>query len=291
MEAEVTEEQAAEALQQLHPTDDESGIPQVEETAPEPSAEVAEPEVEAVAEEDSTGGDDVESLLARNEQLKTDVEDAQRSYDERIEALNSRNSESERIMRGKYLRKSTVTDNALHVLKMAQSSDGASEAEVSKAITDIESTMNPSSASYVPPVQTEQTGTEDQALVLNSFLNEKSMTADEASEFGTWIQTEASTLMSQAEQNVAAQSLDGFIRIAHSRWQEGLTQSVGAEKRADAVEAVRSVQRTQREAQKATSGSSAAPRKQSAAPKVESFKELTADDISTLVRQSVEQYK
>lgn len=296
---EITEDQANEALQQLvHKNESEAAVESAE-TAEEQPVEVeavVADDTEQVQEEQAVEvaepeGDDIESLRRRAEELEVKVKEEEERFQKRLEALQQRNAANEQILRDRYLRKSTIADKALRTLKATKSETGVSEADVDAVVRELEGTMHPDSASYVPP-EPSGAATEDQALVLNSFLNEKGMTTDEADQFGNWIRTEASTAMSPAEQAVANQSIDGFLRLAHNRWQQGIRESEKQAKHSDAVGAVRSVQRTQREAARAASAPTAAPKKQP----VERAKEidvskLTKDDVAALLRQSVEQYK
>jgi len=294
---EVTEEQAGEALQQLTlqglESEDELDEPVAEPSAPAETATEQEPQETVQAQEEVTedAGDDVESLRKRNEELESATKEAEKRFNERLEALKQRTSSNEQILRDRYLRKSTVADKALKVLRATRSDAGVSEAEVDQAIREMEGTLNPASASYAPP-EPSPMANEDQALVLNSFLNEQGMTVAEAEEFGKWVSGEATTAMSPAEQAVASQSLDGFLRLAHTRWQQSVHDKEKESKRDDAVGAVRAVQRTQREAARAASSAPVAPKKQPASPVTETdVSKLTPDDISALLRQSVEQYR
>lgn len=288
----ATEEQATEALQQLTLLDGESEpepapAPQA---APEPER-TPEPEAEPTEAETAGEGDDVASLKKRYEDLQAKTAEDEKRFQARLQAHQQRSADNERILRERHLRKSTAADNALKILKASRTQEGVPEADVERAIREIEGTMHPASASHVPPSPVPAVA-EDQAIILNGFLNEKGMTGDEADEFGRWIRSEGVTALSPGEQAVAGQSLDGFLRIAHSRWQEGMREKDRKAQHNDTVDAVRSVQRTQREAARAASASPTAPRKQPAAPKTTvDIKKLTKDDIATLLRQSVEQYE
>lgn len=301
VKSEVTDEQAELALQQLVQQDpDESETTQEApaEQAPKPPAEQpaepvpAETEGETETEAAAAETDDVVSLKQRLEKAESEKQEVEKRFDSRLRALQNRTAENERILRERFLRKSTVADKALKILRAGKASEsGVPEADVDRVIQELEGSMNPASASYAPsPPQA--TATEDQALILNGFLNEKGMTVEESEEFGKWIRSEASTVMSPAEQAVASQSLDGFLRLAHTRWQDGLSKKTKEAARNDAVGAVRSVQRTQKEAARAASAGAAAPRKQPASQKTEvDLKKLTENDISALLRKSVEQYR
>ena len=125
-------------------------------------------------------------------------------------------------------------------------------------------------------------------------LKQRDAVADiaEGEEFGQWIQREAPTVMTQAEQNVAGDSLDGFLHLAHNRWKQGAREKEKEQTRSDAVGAVKSVQRTQREAARAASAAPVSPKKQAAgSPDEGKLSDLKPEDVSSLVRQSVEQYK
>ena len=88
----------------------------------------------------------------------------------------------------------------------------------------------------------------------------------------------------------AGRDLDGFLRIAHSRYLDGLKGR--NQQRDDAVGAVRAVQRTQREAARAASVPATAPKKQPTSPATGvDVKKLTQDDVSQLLRMSVEQHR
>ncbi len=293
MAEEVTLEQAEQALQQLIPREDESEGLQPETIAAEPSTEV-EP---VVATEEGTpvvevAEDDLESLKQRNAELTASAETAQADHEAQLQALQGRHQENEQILRNRMLQKSTVTDNALKILEAAQSTDGVSEVDVTRAINEIKGTMNPASTSYVAPqVAAPIQATEEQSFTLNNFLNEKGMTQEAADQFGQWMRTTAPTAMSQREQDVAGQSLDGFLRLAHHKWQGGLAETDAATQRSDAVAAVKSVKKAQKEAASAASVTTTAPKKphQAGTTAVDETN-LTPDDISKLVRLSTTQY-
>ncbi len=289
----VTEEQALGALQQLSGVEPEESEPEapVQEPAEVEEAPAETPTEPEVAASPGVESDDVASLKKRIEEREKQTADVEKKYQERLTAQQQRYSENERILRERHLRKSTVTDKALRVLKASRSETGVPEAEVDGLIREIEGTMNPASPSYVPP-QPSAAATEEQKLILNGFLNERGMTIEESNEFGKWMRNEAATVMSVLEQQVAGQSLDGFLRIAHSRWQEGMREAEKKAKQTDAVDAVKVIQRTQKEAARAASASPGAPRKQPLSPdKQPDYKKMTKDDVSALLRQSVEQYR
>jgi hypothetical protein len=287
---EVTEEQASDALREIM-TKDSLEVVEPTQAPVEQSAQTeTTPEAEAPVETPVAQADDLRSLEERQPEADQVLKEAEDRFNLRLEALKRRNAENEQILRDRYLRKSTVADRALSVLRATRSEGGVPEADVDQAIREMEGTMNPQSASYVPPQQQAPQATEDQALVLNSFLNEKGMTLDEADEFGRWIRSDAEGVMSPAEQAVANQSIDGFLRLAHNRWQDGIAQKQREAKRDDAVGAVRSVQRTQREAARAASSAPTVPKQVAGETEVDVGK-LTKDDVSTLLRQTVEQYR
>ena len=298
-ETEVTEEQAEAALQQLVDVDG-SGYaePEGQPVPEEPLAE-AEPVVEATEETQEVAEvapDDLESLQQRLVEMETNAERQQTNFDARLQALQHRNNESEQILREKHLRKSTVADNALKVLQSTRSADGASEADVDRAISELSGTMNPASPSYVaPPAQNNQPGLEDQRLDVNRFLTEKGMTLEDEEKFGTWVQNEGAKTMTPSQQALAGASIPAFLHVAHSLWERDDRQKAKEteEVRSDAVGAVKSVQRTQRQAARAATPSGGAPIKQPAGSKGGGLdvSKLTPDDISELVRQSVTQYK
>ena len=303
-EAQVTEEQAAAALHQIV-TGEESEAqltlvpvrsPEPTEEPEPPAEEPAEPATETPAEEVpeaavSPETDDVASLKQRLAERDKQATEAEQHYQSRLTALQARQQESERILRERHLRKSTVADRALKILKATRSESGVPETEVDRVIQEIEGTMNPQSASYVPPSnQTE--ATENQAIALNTFLNEKQMDTNEADEFGRWIKTDAATSMHPNEQALAYRDIDGFLRIAHLRYQESLKAKTN--QRANAVEAVKTVQRTQKHAARAASAAPAAPRKTTVAGTPSNsidFDKVTQDDVSTWIKQSLDQYR
>ncbi len=297
-ENKITDDQANEALQQVMGMTNDSEDVRVEEPAPEPPAEPepapAEPVAAAEVPEETPaaepGADDLESLRKRNEELKVSGTQAEERFKARMDAQQQRYAENERIMRERVLRKSTAADRARQALQASLTEDGIDRAEVEKVIRELEGTMNPASASYTPP-EPSPMATEDQQITLNNFLSEQSMTREDADEFGKWVQTEAPSAMSVPEQEVARQSLSGFLRLAHTRWQQSVHEKEKEAKRDDAVGAVRSVKRTQREAAKAASASTTAPQKSAATPPAQTdLSKLTDEDISALLRQSVEQY-
>lgn len=299
-EEKVTEEQVTEALQQLtFPSGNESEIQKPETPEPEPSTEEATtPEVEPVAEkakpegaveeveavEDAPQEDDLKSL---NESLKARLEEKDRHHKEQVDAITQRSEKNFRIQQDRYLRKATASDRAAKIIEAALSEEGVSQEEAKRVVQELRGTMHPSSASYVEPSSASVDG-EEQEVVFNLFSNEKGMTMPEQNEFLGWIKKDGGEAMSLAEQNVVNQSLDGFLRIAHNRWQEGMREKEKENKRNDAKGAVESVKRTQREAAKAASVSPAAPKKQPTGQEKEiDYKSLTHDDISTLLRQTV----
>lgn len=291
----VSEEQASDALQQLIGAAGEAE-PQAapEEAAPEARPEEtsvkAEPEAatEAVAEEATE--EDIESLRKRLKEAQATHEEFQKSAQARADAMQKRFSQNEQILRERYVKKAGVVERARDILKRAKSESGVDPADVDQVLGEIDATMNPASASYAPPRE-RTVATEDQAIILNSFLNEKAMSETEADEFGSWMQKDASTQMSPIEQAVAERDLDGFLRIAHNRFLEGRREKEKAAIRNDAVGAVKSVQRTQREAARAASSAPVSPKKPTAKAATVDPKKLTPDDVSTLLRQTVEQYR
>lgn len=295
----VTQEQAQEAFSALLTKTD----PTPEPVAVEPSQAVAdEPIVEKVdatkAEEETkeevqpAKSDDVLALEQRLEAAAAERKSVEERAEARVKAIQQRNAESERILRDRYLRKSTATDKALRVLKAAKTDAGVDPSEADRVIAELEATMNPASVNYAPPEPRGAVGTEEQALILNRFLNEQGMDTVEADKFGNWIRTEAVNILTPSEQAIASESLDGFLHIAHSRWQNAVSQTHKQQVVSDAVAAVKSVQQTQRQAAKAAEVTSSAPKRQTVAANSEvDVRKLTPNDISRLVRQSVEQYR
>ena len=283
----VTEEQAAVAYAQIR---GDAPLPEevvAEEPAPveAPAEEAPKDEAAPVEAAPEAPTDDVESLKARLTEAEKRVEEREKSHTDRLAALQARFSTNERILRDRFLRKSTATDKALRVLKAAKSEAGVDPTEADKVIAELESTMHPASATYAPP----PAAVEDQTLVLNSFLNEKGMDWNEADQFGKWMNAEARTVLTPAEQAVANESIEGFLHIAHNRWKA--TEAAKLQKHTDAVAAVKSVQRIQREAARAAAPATA-PKKQPAARSDEAdVSKLTPNDISALLRKTVEQYR
>ena len=154
----VTDEQAETALHQLlhaDTTDDGGENPVVqEEQAAAPAETPAEPTVDLSAEpteQEAAPSDDVASLQARIKTL-TDQQAADKQRAADIQAATQRRyAQSEQILRDRYLRKASVTDNALKILRSVRTESGVSEADVDRVIREMEGTMNPASASYVPP--------------------------------------------------------------------------------------------------------------------------------------------
>lgn len=300
----ITEDQANEAIHQLladHQAEQHPEVaveaapePQPAETPEQPTDQPVETEPEAPvadAAAPTPGDDDVASLRQRLTEREQKLQEAEQKWKSRLTAIEQRSRESERVLRERYLRKSTAADRALKVLKATRVGDGVSETEVDRVIQEVESTMNPASPSYVPPIQVQESD-EDKSIILNQFLNEKQMDDKEANEFGTWIRVEAPSAMSPNEQNLAQRDIDGFLRIAHVRYQESLRTK--ANKRAETVDAVKSVQRTQKQAARAASSAPASPRKTTVAstpPNTVDFEKVTKDDVAKWLRQSVEQYK
>lgn len=117
------------------------------------------------------------------------------------------------------------------------------------------------------------------------------MTAEEADKFGKWMQGEAVTALTPQEQAVAEQSLDGFLRLAHMRWQTGVreTDASNQKRETDAAAAVKAAQRIQRDAGRAASAPSTAPKKQPTTAKHADLNKLSKNDISELMKRSVEE--
>lgn len=300
VEEKITEEQAEAALHQLATgvQDEEEVAPQEAQAGPEPSVDESgapeatpteEVEPGAVVEPEAPPAEPVEAAPV------PDVQGIEKRYNEQLEAVQLRNAENARIQSDRYLRKSTAGDKLAQLLEAAQTDAGVSPDDARRVLAEYRGTLNPASAGYEAPASVAppppQAAVEDQLMTANAFLNEKSMTQDEAGEFKTWIQTESTKVMSPAEQAVSHQSLDGFLRLAHHHWQSGLKAQEAQTKRDNTVGAVRSVQATQRAAAKAAAPRATAPRTQPAGPaQTVDVKKLTPDDIGALLRQSVEQY-
>lgn len=305
-EAQVTEDQAAGALRQLlAQSKGEQPAEAPVAAAPEPTepvaeetvAEAAEPATEPDAQEASPATetepetDDVTSLrqrLADAEKARTEQEAL---FKARWDAMNERNQQNQRILNDRFLRKATVADRALKTLKGVRSEHGLPETDVDRVIQEIEASMNPASQSYAP-LPPQPVATEDKAIALNDFLNEHGMTATEAQEFGRWMQVDATSAMTPRELQIADESVSGFLRIAHGRWQDSLRAKTT--QRANAVEAVKVVQRVQKQASKAASAAPSAPRKTQVAstPKDSiDFRDVTPDMVSEWAKKAVEQYK
>jgi hypothetical protein len=223
-EAGITEEQAYEALQQLSGTSpEESGIPQPEpvvEAEPSQEAEPAEQAEETSVEE--VHEDDLASLQSRTKELEQKLADSEASAAERLEAIQRRTLENEKIFREKYLRKSTAADQALRALEGARSQEGISEEDVARVISEIKGTMNPASPSYVEPNVVEQTlppdAYGDHRVIANNFMIEKGMNAKDEADFSDWIRNKAESVMSAGDQALAHRGdIDGFLRLAHPK--------------------------------------------------------------------------
>ena len=296
----ITEDQAADALRTLvtqaaadGPNAPEPEVPTPAEPAPAAPA-VEEPPAESTEalQPQEAASDDLDSLKKRLADAEAAREQLRKESDERTQAIQSRFAQNESILRERYLKKATVTDRALKVLRASRTQEGVPEADVDGLIREIESTMNPNSANYNPAVIPQPAATEDQAITLNNFLNEKAMSNNEAESFAKWIRSDATTALSPIEQAVATRDLDGFLRLAHVRYQESERIKSQQQRRDEAVGAVRSVQITQRQAAKAASSVPSAPKKTPAGPAREiDVRKMTKDDVSQLLRQSVEMYK
>lgn len=259
------------------------------ETEPEPTPEHT--DTTPPEEPQEAASDDVESLKQRLSTTEEQTAAVEKRFQSKLEAIQRRFADNERILRDRYIRKSSVADRALKLLREARTDSGIDPSDVDRLVKDIEGTMNPMSQSYSQPTDT-GVATEDQAMVLNTFLNEKAMGTDEADGFGQWLRGEAASTLSPFEQAVASRDLDGFLRIAHNRFLETRREVQAGQQRIEAVAAVKSVQRTQREAARAASSSPAAPKKQPTGARTEvDVKKLTKNDISTLLRQAVDQYR
>ena len=303
----ITEQQANDALKQMmaeresgqqlelaqSPPDEAPEEAPAEEPAEPAPAEPAEPEPEAAATGAAAESDDVTSLKQRLAERDKAIEEAEKRHQARLDAMQSRSQANERILRERHLRKSTAADRALRLFKTWKQTpeQGVPEGDVDRAIAELEGTMNPQSPSYQPPA-TPIEASEDTAIALNAFLNEKQMDMGEADEFGKWIKADGAEVMNPNEQALAYRDIDGFLRIAHLRYTESKRAKLN--QRANAVEAVRTVQRTQKQAAKAASAAPAAPRKTTVAstpPNTIDYDKVTQDDVAKWLRQSVEQYK
>lgn len=304
-EAQVTEVEAADALRQLLAQSKGEQIaeapvavaPEPEPVAEETVAAAAEPAPEpetqeaAPATETEPETDDVSSLRQRLADAEKQRTEQEALFKARWDAMNERNQQNQRILNDRFLRKATVADRALKTLHGVRSANGLPEADVDRVIQEIEASMNPASQSYAP-LPPQPVATEDKAIALNDFLNEHGMTATEAQEFGRWMQVDASSVMTPSELRVADESVGGFLRIAHGRWQDAIRNKNN--QRASAVEAVKTVQRVQKQASKAASAAPSAPRKTqvASAPKdTIDFKDVTPEMVSDWARKAVEQYK
>lgn len=296
---EITLEQAHAALQQVNTgasddsevADESTGILQeTEQPEVETVAAAAETEEVAGTEEAAPAVED-EQPAAVEAQPDTELEDTKKLFQDRMDAQKERFDQNQGILRTRLLQKSTATDSALKLLQATLTEDGVGRDDVQKVIAELKGTMNPASPSYAPPPETlprQETAVEDQNMVMNDFLNEKSLTAQEAQDFGNWVRTEAQQVMSQAEQNVAQHSVDGFLRLAHGHWSAGVSAQEKAGRTNDAVGAVKSVQRTQRAAARAASSKPAAPIRQPASPQTTvDVSKFTEDDVSRLLQQTV----
>jgi hypothetical protein len=288
-EERITEDQANEALMQLtHGTTGEEEV--VEQPVEEEVVEAA-PEDEAapVVEE---GEEPTEPAEAEPSEPEPAAED--NGWQARLDGMRDRYSQNEKILRDRFLRKSTAADKARRTLEAALGEEGVSREEAQRVINELKGTMNPESATYTPPAPqapAQPVDREDQALAINSFLNEAGMSQDEATEFGNWLRTDMPNAMSPAEQAVGERDLDGFLRLAHGRWNTGKAAATREARRDSTVAAVRTVQNTQRRAAKAAAAQPSAPRKQPPTPKKgKSVKDFTKNDISRLLRESVEQH-
>jgi len=295
----VTEDQANQALQQLARENRGEEEPAQEEPVQEP--EQPEPQAPQAA-GDGTG--EVQEAAAgeagepqpepeepQQAQPSAEAEqEARKQWEARYKAMQERAAQNEKILRDRLLSKSSAADEALKIIRASLTEQGVDRAEAERVIGRLAGTMHPESVSYAPPPPQAAPDTQDQALTLNAFLNEKGMTQDEAMEFGTWVRNEAEKVLSPSELAVGQQSLDGFLRIAHNRWQSGAKEADKTARRDAATEAVRSVQRTQRAAARAASTVPTAPRRQPAAPRTAvDVRKLTPDDVSRLVRESFEE--
>lgn len=290
--APVTADQAGEALRALMNTnDDDEGVAPAGDPEPEPAAadapapagDGAEPAAgDEPAPAGEPGEDDVASLKAR-------LADNEKRSAESIKAMQERNEQNQTILRQRFLQKATVADQAHKILKASRTEQGVAQEEVDRVIAALEGTMNPNSPSYSPPPAV-AAGNDDQRIVVNDFLNEKSMTRAEEVKFSNWIKMEGQSELSPTEQQVAGRDPDAFLRIAYAKY--SAVQSK-VKQRDDAVEAARGVQITQRQAARAASATTAAPKKQSTSRQAAAVdvKKLTRDDVSNLLRQSVEQYR
>lgn len=311
----VTAEQANEALRALVTDQGDEPQPQAEEAAPaaeapaespaepkaaaEPAAEAAQgPPAEPVQ---AAEGDDVASLKKRLEDRDQEVKRVTELHEQRLRAAQERFQQNEQILRQRFLRKATAAERALQTLKRTRTQEGVPEKDVDHVIAEIEATMNPASPSYSPAIASPAPGptpSEDQAIVFNSFLNEKGMSLDEAAEFGRWIQAEAASKLSPRELAVSERDLDGFLRLAHVHWATAMRDNDRAKAKTDAVAAVQAVQRTQREAARATAPPTAPRKPPSAAPATPAYadiKKMTPESrqkwVSDLVKASIDEYR
>lgn len=304
-EEKVTPEQAEGALRELlsgkqeaqdteepAPAPDPETTPKVEEPEPDQPAEAEEPEPDAGASPETEAasapeGDDIVSLRKRIEEGEAKRKADKDLFDARWKAVNERGRQNEDILRKRLLTKSSIVDRARTMLERLSSDNGPTQVEVDRLLEDIRGTMNPASPSYVPPPQAQHADlSEDHIITLNAFLNEHEMTAENADRFGRWLQGDGRTVLTPQEQAIADQSLDGFLRIAHRRWSDAETEADKKKRQADAVEAVKTIQKTQRLAAKAGAATPRAPTKTST-PAPSKPAKLSKDDVSALLRQTV----
>lgn len=281
-------EQAKEAAVESAPTEAPASTEQPE----GPPAEAAETPVPE--------SDDVTSLKQRLEQYETDLKTSEEKFQSRLKAQQDRFKQNEEILRNKHLRKSSALDTARRILEQSQTEGGVPEAEVVRALDTIRGTMNPDSASYAPPPQESAAGyapqpsgngREEQALIVNNFLNDRGMDEDEANKFNEWIRTEAEKNMSPGELSVASESLGGFLQLAHSHYRDAMRQK-SEDTRSDAVKAIKSVQRTQKQAARAAESRADGPVKpQPATTNREMTAEnMTQEDAGRLIRAITDGY-
>lgn len=286
----ASEEPAAqEPVAQEAAPEPEAQEPVKQESAPaEPETE-AEPEQEAVAataEPEEVQSDDVESLKKRLSEATAQYEADQKAASARTEAISARSRQNEEILRKRFLGKSAAADLALKTLRAIRSQEGTTEAEIDRVIAHIQGTMNPNSPSYAPPPDA---NLEDQAIILNNFLNERGLGNSESDAFANWMRHDAETVLEPSEKAIAERDLDAFLRIAYRRYIDDNGRKEREKQRGDAVAAVRAVQRTQRQQARAASAAST-PRRTATPGKAQTqTKELTPADISTLVKMAWEE--
>lgn len=304
-----TDEQATAALEQLSARDlSPDGDQELNDQGLlEPPAE-EQPKVEAGAGDDQPP--ETEGTEAGEPQEDDPVAIAVKEAEERLTSRfedqrkvdRERSSQNEKILRDRILRHGSANSQARELLETAlKDPDGFTREAAERVVAQLRGSVNPQSSSFEPAPAATPSGSfneaearEDQALALNTFLNDVGLSKDEQDEFGKWVTSEGRTALSEREQAVAGVDLGAYLTIAHNRWTASRNTQKAEAKRSATTDAVRAVQRVQKAAARAGAPASSTrkPAASAAAARAGTIDiaKLTPNDVSKLVRESAERH-